>query len=270
MRLAVISDLHLDINKIDRNSALHEMAQYLLNQQVAVYVLAGDTFNQLAETADFVRRLNHLVEPVTKVYYLAGNHEMGDGTSDEALENLADPNYFHNKSLSFGAYEIIGNNGWYDYSFDEGRHDDETIHRFKQRFWYDRRIDEALPDREKAERSAKQIEKAVLEAQKAGQKPLVISHFSTDQALVEQIPFSKPDLTILKAYLGSAALGRRLQELRVHFVLAGHVHWRMPAHRVNETTFYNVSLGYKTRRIHEWDQGDFFKEWKERLVMLDL
>ncbi|MCK8617407.1 metallophosphoesterase [Fructobacillus sp. M158] len=270
MRLAVISDLHLDINQINEEDALNEMAQFLLNQQIGVFVLAGDTYNHLKDTAAFAENLSARLSPVTKVYYLAGNHEMGDKTPDQVLESPLDAHYLHRKSLDIGDYRLIGNNGWYDYSFDDGRHDEAVIHRFKQSFWYDRRIEEVLSDKSRAARSAKQIQEAVLTAKAAGQKPIMITHFSNDQQLIDQLPFSRPELTVLKAFLGSKKLGQQLIDLQVPILVSGHVHWQQEPHRVQQTTFYNVSLGYRTRRIHEWRQDDFFQEWRERLLILDL
>ena len=76
MRLAVISDLHLDINRLDVPEVARKMADYLLKEQIAVYVLAGDSFNSLAKTREFVRQLNALLSSKVRVFYLAGNHEM--------------------------------------------------------------------------------------------------------------------------------------------------------------------------------------------------
>ncbi len=270
MRLAVISDLHLDINRLDVPEVARKMADYLLKEQIAVYVLAGDSFNSLAKTREFVRQLNALLSSKVRVFYLAGNHEMGDGLSFEKYEDHLSDGYLHNQSVDLGDYRIIGNNGWYDYSFDHGQHDAATIGRFKKSFWYDRRIKQTMTDQKRSVLSQQQVKRAVNEARRAGQKPLIITHFSPDGQLVETIPFSKSKLAILKAYLGSEAFGEQLVAAHVPVVVSGHIHWRMPKHRIGETAFYNASLGYETKRIHEWSQKDFMTEWEKRLLILDL
>lgn len=270
MRLAVISDLHLDINRLDVSAIAKVMADYLLKKQVDSYVLAGDTFNSLDKTREFVQQLQALLRNKIQVFYLAGNHEMGDGKPYEEYEASKPDGYLHNQSVDFGEYRLIGNNGWYDYSFDHDQHSEKEIQRFKRVFWYDRRIAQVISDQERALISRGQILKEVAEAKTAGQKPIVISHFSPDKKIVNAIPFSKSKMAILKAYLGSARLGEQLVDAEVPIVVSGHVHWHLPVHQEKETSYYNVSLGYETKRIHEWSQKDFFTEWQRRLLVLDL
>ncbi|MBS9338605.1 hypothetical protein G6R29_03020 [Fructobacillus sp. M2-14] len=270
MRVAFISDLHLDVNRIDPEKALGLFEAEIKRQAIDVLILAGDTFNSLEKTSDFVQTLAVKVGPGPRLFYLAGNHEMGSGESFETIEDFDDPHYLHKKYLDIGSHRLIGHNGWYDYSMDKNQHTIEEIASFKKRNWYDRRIKQPMTDQERMALAIAEMETMVEEAKKAGQKVVMVNHFSPLQAFVDQIPFRKSKMTILKAFLGSAFLGRDFVKWGVESSISGHLHLHPEKQQVAQTSFYNVALGYNRRRIMEWSGSDFYQEVTKRMLILDL
>lgn len=69
------SDNHLDINKVDIEQTLAAQAQYLKDNHVGIYLIAGDLFNKFSRSKEYVEKLQRRL-PRTKVFFIAGNHDM--------------------------------------------------------------------------------------------------------------------------------------------------------------------------------------------------
>ncbi|CAK1241681.1 metallophosphoesterase [Fructobacillus tropaeoli] len=270
MQVAISSDNHLDLNKVETEWALEQQAAYLQKNQIAVYVIAGDLFNRFDKTLDFARDLQRRLGPATVIRFLAGNHEMGAGVSYQELESPVDDLYFHHKTLDIGSARLIGNNGWYDYSFDQNQHSVAEITRFKREFWYDRRIEQPMTDPERLAINLNQMKQDIKEAKKVGKTPILINHFAQEQAFIDQMPFRMERLDVLRSFLGSQAVGDLAVSNQVQAAISGHLHLHVQALPIQRTTFYNASVGYRTRRVKEWFSHDFMTEWQNRLIVLDV
>ncbi|GAP03072.1 putative phosphoesterase [Fructobacillus pseudoficulneus] len=270
MKVAISSDNHLDLNKVEPRWAMTQQAQYLIQEKIDVYVIAGDLFNRFDKTLEFARDLQAMVGTAVTIRFLAGNHEMGTGISYDELESPVDDLYFHNKTLDIGDARLIGNNSWYDYTFDEGRHDFDEVRRFKREFWYDRRIEQPITDPERLAINLEQMRQAIVAAKEDQRKIVVINHFAQEHEFIDQIPFRMERLDVLKAFLGSQAVGDLMLEQQVQAAVSGHLHLHVQALPLQETTFYNASVGYHTRRVKEWFSNDFMTEWANRLIVLDV
>ncbi|GAO99274.1 phosphohydrolase [Fructobacillus ficulneus] len=241
-----------------------------MDNKISVYIIAGDLFNRFDKTLEFSRQLQEFVDEKVQIRFLAGNHEMGTAVTYDELESSVDDLYFHNKVLDVGGTRLVGNNGWYDYSFDQGRHTIKETQRFKREFWYDRRIQQPLTDPERLAVNLEQMKAAVEAGHQAGQKVILVNHFSPEETFINQIPFKEPRLDILKSFLGSQAVSDMIVGEKVQASVSGHLHLHVPPYQKNETTFYNASVGYRTRRVKEWFSHDFMTEWKSRLVVFDV
>lgn len=270
MNVAFISDLHLDVNRIDPALALGLFADAMKDQDIKALFLLGDTFNALEKTATFVQALDDKVGPDRDVFFLAGNHEMGSGESFEEVENFNDARYFHKKFLDIGSYRIIGHNGWYDYSMDKNQHFIEEILSFKKGYWYDRRIKQPMSDPERMALAIDEMKAMVKEAKEIGQKPIVLTHFSPLQDFVDLIPFRRTKMSILKSFLGSRILGEDFVKWGVEDSISGHLHLHPDKRQVAQISFYNVALGYNRKKIKEWVGSDFASEVLKRLLIIDL
>ena len=58
VKVAMVSDLHFDINKVDPEQALVDQSQWLKTNQIGVYLIAGDLFNHFDRSLSFAERLS--------------------------------------------------------------------------------------------------------------------------------------------------------------------------------------------------------------------
>ena len=121
IKLAVSSDNHLDVNRIMSTRALHIQASWLLRHDIDYYLYAGDLYNNFGRTRRYFAALQRLVGERVQIYYVLGNHDMLSHASYQDVEHLADPMYLHNQYVDLPGtdWRLIGNNGWYDYSFSD-------------------------------------------------------------------------------------------------------------------------------------------------------
>ena len=57
MKIAVSSDLHLDLNHADVAEIITQQAHYLTCQEIDHYFFAGDSFNDFAQTSVYFAEL---------------------------------------------------------------------------------------------------------------------------------------------------------------------------------------------------------------------
>ncbi|PBQ23061.1 phosphoesterase [Levilactobacillus brevis] len=269
VRVALTSDLHFDVNQQDTAKILPQMAAYLVAQRVGVYLIAGDLTNHFAQSLAAVEQLQRLIAPA-QVRFIAGNHDMLHDVTYAGLESPLAPTYLHRGYLDVAGtnWQIIGNNGWYDYQFAHnlwGR----DFAAWKRAFWVDGSIDQPQGDVARMDRVLAQVTVQLQQAQLAHKRVLFMTHFVPRQAYIR---YTTDDRfwNMANAMLGSPRLGRLLESYHVPVVQFGHVHRHFRPQTFGNTTYYNQSVGYYNRRINEWTQTDFMTEWRQRLHFLTL
>ncbi len=118
VKIALSSDNHFDINKIDTAEIIPQQVEYLKKLGIQYYLNAGDFFNDFSKTLKYTETLRDSLEDI-KFAFIAGNHDMLKNVTYQQLEDGNWPGYLNNKFLDVvdTNYRIIGINGWYDYSF---------------------------------------------------------------------------------------------------------------------------------------------------------
>ncbi len=142
MKIAVISDLHIDINK--KHKVVEELIHFCKEKEVEMLLIAGDISEQARVTIETVKTLkDRLLIPV---YYVPGNHDMwkkynmDESTDDIYRMYCEDENCLASGSRLIGEdTTLIGDIGWYDYSFGYGRYTKEEFDRMSHmgRTWQD-------------------------------------------------------------------------------------------------------------------------------------
>ncbi|MBT9671049.1 phosphoesterase [Secundilactobacillus kimchicus] len=271
VRLAISSDNHIDINLLDPEVVISEQVAFLQHQSVNIYLIAGDLFNDFRKSQQFAQTLAAKMPEVT-VKFIAGNHDMVKGISYAELETRMSPEYFHNQYLDVAGtdWRVIGNNGWYDYSF--ATRVNRTPAQFlawKRAFSVDGLIKQPIPDIERMSRVLAQTKAQFTQARAAGKKILFMTHFVPSNHYVH---FNDDDRfwNVYVGLLGSQRLGDQIQDFGVERVVFGHLHIKPAPTMINGTLYYNQSVGYGTHRHHEWRHATFIEEWQSRLAILDL
>ncbi|AEV94601.1 metallophosphoesterase [Pediococcus claussenii] len=271
MKIAITSDNHFDVNKLDPSQMMLEQAGYLKEQHIDIYLIIGDLFNDFTKTLNYVHDLQNLLNKTTTVYFIAGNHDMLNGVSYEELENLKDSAYLHNRFIDVPGtdWRIVGNNGWYDYSLASNMPEKtaDDFLKWKRSFWIDAKIKQPMNDIERMDivlqQTKEQFEKA------KDKKVVYITHFVPNEHFIRFTDDNR-FWNMANGVMGSKRLGNLIAEYQTEYVGFGHMHRHFKDFKSDGTLFFNTAVGYHLKRINEWTFGDFITEWKSRLKILDL
>lgn len=240
-KLAIISDLHVDINQFSEEELLI-LIDVLKEQQVTHLHLAGDIANHMTrvhDTLNFIRSYNI---PVT---YNFGNHEMPSLDDAKEIESYPDSSFLNQRTFELTNEQVLlGFNGWYDYSFSDET-DNKKILAAKNLYWYDRFIHRGLPDPMINHQILLDL-KVVLDQLENEKKQVVIAtHFVPKQSFIVYQKGKYKRWNELNAFLGSKETGELLDKYSmIQHVVFGHTHRRFEDQKINGTIYSCRPLGY--------------------------
>lgn len=279
VRIAISSDNHLDVNQVDPAAALAMQAQYLQDHSVQYYFYAGDLFNDFTQTRQYMTDLQHRLADRVHVYYIAGNHDLLQYASYDQIEHLSAPGYLHRHYVDLPGtnWRMIGNNGWYDYSFSTYRDDSIAVRQWKRVYWLDSEIEQPGDDQERMNNVLSQVTAQLATAKDAGKRVLFLTHFAPRHELLAprpagvNTPRRERFYQMITAMMGSDRLGDLLESTgNVKYAFYGHLHGIHPPLEHNGVTYLNQAVGVRNKRINEWQQDDFTAQWQSSLRILDL
>lgn len=271
VKVALSSDQHLDINQVPVETMISQQAAWLLQQQVGIYLVAGDLFNHFDRSLAFMQQLQAAV-PTIQVRFIAGNHDMVNGVTFDELEQPLDSTYLHNQFFDVPGtdWRIIGNNGWYDYTFaDVLDKDVAAFEQWKRAYWLDSAIQQPMTDPERTDLVLEQVTAQLKRAQVDQKRVFFMTHF-VPQSTYLRITDDNRFWNMANAMMGSQRLGNLLTQFKVDQVLFGHMHLRTQPRLIDGTTYYNQAVGYGTKRRHEWQSDSFLTEWQHQLRIVEL
>lgn len=278
IKIAISSDNHLDVNRIDTADALKVQSDYLKQQQINYYLYAGDLFNDFQKTQAYFARLQDML-PNTHVYYIMGNHDMLTHATFDQIEHPQTPLYIHNRFVDIPKtrWRIIGNNGWYDYSFSQYQKQPQQVADWKKVYWLDSSIDQPMSDQQRMKRVLGQVHAQLKQAASDQRQVLFLTHFAPRHELLApkpaavNTPRAERFYQMINAMMGSDSLGKLLESFtNVHDVFYGHLHGIHPSLSRGPLTYYNQSVGVQRKRHSEWQQPTFQAQWINRLRIMSL
>lgn len=279
VRIAVSSDNHLDVNRIDPEWALEMQADHLEKQGVRYYFYGGDLFNDFDRTRHYMEKLRERLAGRVSVYYVAGNHDLLQHAPYKLVETLADQSYLHNRFVDLAGtdWRMIGNNGWYDYSFSTYRNRPKEVAQWKKVYWLDSAIELPGDDREQMAMVLSQVQEQLLRARRDHKRVLFLTHFAPRHELLAPKPAAVTTprrerfYQMINAMMGSDRLGELLEhDPAVRYVFYGHLHGQHPALTRGGVTYFNQAVGVRNKRIDEWEHPDFAAQWQACLRIMDL
>lgn len=227
MKLAVISDIHIDENK--NHDVVGTLASVVRDRQATLLLLAGDISADADRTLSAVARLEE--ESGARVLFVPGNHDLWsedfEANSTDALYErfCRDPHCLSNRTCEFGRTVILGDTGWYDYSFGSPRYTDAEFSRMSRngRTWNDRNKTQWTEDNKSRHVWFLNRLQARMEAYKDKQQVIVTHMVPIRECTVAE---TRADWDYFNAFLGSEALGQLYKDYPVVLSVFGHVHYR--------------------------------------------
>lgn len=279
VRIAVSSDNHLDVNRVDPAEALQLQADWLRRQGIEYYFYAGDLFNNFASTRRYFKDLQSKLADTTRVYYIAGNHDLLNKAPFSLVESHFSPSYLHNAyaDLAGTNWRVIGNNGWYDYSFSSYADRPVEVGHWKNAYWLDSSVDQPMSDGKRMQVVLSQVKAQLIRGRAAGKKLILVTHFAPRRELLSprpegvRTPRQERFYQMINAMMGSQRLGELVETFKnVKAVFYGHLHGRHPDYLHGGVRYLNQAVGVKGNRINEWQAPTFADQWKETLRIIDL
>ncbi|MBE5834259.1 MAG: hypothetical protein E7309_06440 [Butyrivibrio sp.] len=238
MKVAIISDIHIDINEKSKvDQYIKDWYKELVAAKEAeALIIAGDISEDVQKTIAYVKELEEAAN--APVYYVPGNHDMWNRDkkyeSNDAIYDLflQDPHCLSGKKVELGDHVVIGDIGWYDYSY--ANTEKFTKEEFDSmttlgRTWQDKYFNTWTDDNQaKSDQFNAAFKKALDETAALGKNICFVTHMINHDA------FSVPDGTnkfcFFNAYLGNRTLQQILTDnAYVDYSISGHIHFRKDA-----------------------------------------
>jgi predicted phosphohydrolase len=262
-RLLVTSDLHFGLYPAG-DSCTRLLAEYVCASRADALIIAGDIAD--ADTDSFSACLNLFAGFPGMKLLVPGNHDLwtaGTGSEKkyrEVLPALAADCGFRMLDagpVSIGAVGIIGNIGWYDYTF-RNRDLRVTLEQYREKrlpgvcTWNDGRfIDWDISDEEFTEKCLRKLEAAYRSVEPRVHTVVAVLHSLPFRGLLHGPQSAAHEFC--RAYLGSERLGELLKGFRkVRYVFCGHRHAPEQI-RVNHIQAFVVGSEYLVKRLVELD-----------------
>ena len=238
IRVGVISDLHTDYNRVYK--VTDNLIKICQEKGINTLLIAGDISSSYENTIGVINKLkkNGIV-----AWWVPGNHEffVGGKYNDSMVLYNKYKEHEHcliDKIIKIGDSIIIGNVGWYDYSFRSFQQYTLAQTKTKQG-WADKNrvtFDDFSFCRMQNDYFIGKLE----EIRKNGydDKVIVVSHML---GFIENV--RKYPSTFFDAYVGNIEFGNILQQYKVNMHIFGHSHIPMCG-KIENVKFMSSELGY--------------------------
>lgn len=187
--------------------------------------------------------------------------------------------YIHNQFIDLpnSDWRIIGNNGWYDYSFSTYHDQLKKVQTWKNVYWLDSSIDQPISDQERMATVIAQVKYQLDLAKDNNKSVLFLTHFAPRQELLAakpkevNTPRRERFYQMVNAMMGSDRLGNLLEDSNiVRYVFYGHLHGIHPPLTRHGVTYLNQSVGVSNKRINEWQKDNLYDQWLTTTRVINL
>ncbi len=249
MRIGILSDIHVDLEHPEPEKVIDGIAAAMEANAVEAMIIAGDVANDFRLTLGALRTLERLTG--ARVLFVPGNHDIWNEhhphlTAWDIYEELREfpGNLTNGPQVLANGWVVIGDLGWYDYSFG-GEYTPEEFDRMQidGRLWQ---------DKVKAVWNAPTLAvhahfHAKLEGQlkrHPGGRTVLVTHCVPIRQFTVQPP--DPPWDYLNAFLGSPGYGELAQRYAAAYSICGHVHYRREQ-TIGKTRFICNCLNYASQ-----------------------
>lgn len=267
MKLLFLSDLHIDNNeKITKTNLKRPLIDYIKKVNPEYLIMAGDLTGSMEHSLEII----DLIEKETGVLvkFIPGNHDIW--TEKESSWTEYEKSKHHHSSLIeqplelANDYVVIGNMGWYDYSFKPEFMNEEEVRMHKGNLWNDAHYAKwGISDQELYQKMHASF-KEQLEKYK-NKKVIFVNHFIP---YIDFIVF-KNDIwwNTANSFMGSENLGKLLDTYKnIEYVVFGHTHKRFGLKEFGDKKVICNPFGY----AGEWKTKDIKKELEDTGIVIEL
>lgn len=267
MRIAVLSDIHEGLNrKKTKTDIVASLKKWIAVHSPDVFIISGD---MTAGPEKCLVLLNQLQGefPQTRLLFVHGNHDIYHKDSEVAYQRLLEfqGNLGNGPVELDGNWVIIGDGGWYDYSFGIKGYTKEQFQTgtFNDFTWPDQTYAHwAEKDVDVTERYLTKLENWL--SQYSGRNVIMVTHF---------VPFSQfvlckndPSWDFFNAMMGSSRFGELAVKYGVKKYIFGHIHTGY--HEVyNGIEIICNPLGYFP---HEWNFESVEEELNSTIKVINI
>ncbi|MCZ8521999.1 MULTISPECIES: metallophosphoesterase [Paenibacillus] len=272
MKISIISDLHIDTYRQKAPMSVIDALCTVVNERGSeLLLIAGDLSSHYRSTLEALEEIERRTG--IPCLMVPGNHDVWNAKEPELgtweiyrrlLEyprNLGRAPYQVNRE-----WVVIGDLGWYDFSFGDRAFTEEAFGRMERdgRVWSDREF--APWDRPAPEVHRYFLSK--LEAQLEAHRErniVLVTHVVPHRHFT--VPLPNETWRYFNAFLGSEAYAELIARYSdsIRYAVCGHVHYRR-RHRYHQTELICACFGYGS----EWRTSDMLEEMRLAVVDLDL
>ena len=266
MLYAVISDIHIDINK--EYDVINPLIHRISQSSASALLIAGDISDDYKITIDTVAFIKKQLG--IPVYYVPGNHDMwSENFKKTSTESIYDAFKQDSNCLLHGSVmldedtTLIGDIGWYDYSFGSTKFSKDDFERmnYMDRTWQDKLKNQWTVNN--LARSRKVLKDLEDQLKQVKTKRIIVM---THMVPIKEFTVENPNdmWEYFNAFLGSSKLHELYRKYNVTHAICGHIHYRKSIIK-DGITYICPCLNYAT----EWGVKDSEKEIKESLQWIE-
>ena len=249
MKIAVISDLHFDINR--SYNVFEELKKEIEKSGSDYLLIAGDIYEDFRVVSERMRKLD--TSSSFSVLYVPGNHDLWSPEPSRFKIDYIysfyadDERCLSSKSVVDGDVAFVGDVAWYDYSFgNRERFTDEMFDKmsYMGRTWQDGiKNPWTMENKAVCEAQLEAIENTLKKVK--GKKIIALTHMLPIKEFT--VLDARPEWEYFNAFLGSEKLGVLFEKYNVSYSISGHVHYRKEVQK-NGVHYICPCLGYHS----EW------------------
>ena len=268
MKIAVLSDIHLDMNSaFVGEDLLPILIESLREKKVNLIIVAGDISDHVSTTIDILNTIEKELE--IKVLFIPGNHDIWVKDNEKSWDSYRDFACHSSSLLGIpfelpNNYVIIGEMGWFDYSLaKEDTSIDEILTIVKE--WGDQKYtDWDLDHLAMMDNMLNSVEQQL--DMHRDKKVIFVTHFVPYKDFTSKSN-EYMNWDVYNAFMGSEKLGELINQYdNVKYVIFGHTHERYGQVEKYDKNIICNPLGY----ISERNEEVFRRELEQSIIILEL
>jgi len=256
LKIGILSDIHIDLEHSRPDKVLEGIVAAIKKSDIGLMIIAGDVANDYELTLRALAGIE--MASGVRCLFVPGNHDIWNVSHpDKTAWDIYDALKTFGGNLANGPAEltdgwvVIGDLGWYDYTFGDQQYSVQEFDRMKinDRLWQDKiKAVWGTSTLEMHRHFHDKLEKQLAACK--GSNIILVTHVLPIKDFTVQPPDSI--WQYLNAFLGSRQYGELALKYSVKYAISGHVHYRMQK-TVENTTFICNCLNYASQWIDNDD-----------------